>query len=116
MRRRVHETGHADCNAILMAQESVVSCETCGLVQTVEPLKPGMAAECLRCGSYIGRPTTWRSLEVTAALTLAALVLYVPANIYPIMKMHLYGGYSESTVWDRSEEHTSELQSQSNLV
>ena len=83
-----------------MAQESVVSCETCGLVQTVEPLKPGMAAECLRCGSYIGRPTTWRSLEVTAALTLAALVLYVPANIYPIMKMHLYGGYSESTVWD----------------
>jgi paraquat-inducible protein A len=83
-----------------MAQESVVSCETCGLVQTVEPLKPGMAAECLRCGSFIGRPTTWRSLEVTAALTLAALVLYVPANIYPIMKMYLYGGYSESTVWD----------------
>jgi paraquat-inducible protein A len=83
-----------------MAQESVVSCETCGLVQTVEPLKPGMAAECLRCGSFIGRPTTWRSLEVTAALSFAALVLYVPANIYPIMKMHLYGGYSESTVWD----------------
>jgi paraquat-inducible protein A len=83
-----------------MPQESVVSCETCGLVQTVEPLKPGLAAECLRCGSFIGRPSTTRSLEVTAALTLAALVLYVPANIYPIMKMHLYGGYSESTVWD----------------
>ena len=83
-----------------MAQESVVSCETCGLVQTVEPLRPGTVAECLRCGSFIGRPTTSRSLEITAALTLAALVLYVPANIYPIMKMYLYGGYSESTVWD----------------
>jgi paraquat-inducible protein A len=37
---------------------------------------------------------------VTAALSLAALVLYVPANIYPIMKMYMYGAYSESTVWE----------------
>jgi paraquat-inducible protein A len=24
----------------------------------------------------------------------------VPANIYPILRMHFYGAYSESTVWD----------------
>ena len=54
----------------------------------------------MRCGSFIGARRSTRSLEVTAALSLAALILYVPANIYPITKMYLYGGYSESTVWD----------------
>jgi len=83
-----------------MAQASVVACDTCGLVQEVEALAPGTAAECIRCGSFVGARTSTRGLEVTAALSLAALILYVPANIYPIMKMYLYGGYSESTVWD----------------
>lgn len=83
-----------------MANESLVTCDTCGLLQAVEGLTPGMAAECIRCGSFVGARRSTASLEITAALSLAALVLYVPANIYPIMKMYLYGGYSESTVWD----------------
>ncbi|MGH8519262.1 MAG: paraquat-inducible protein A, partial [Panacagrimonas sp.] len=83
-----------------MAGESIVSCDTCGLVQTVEPLRPGTAAECMRCGSFVAARTTARRLEVVAALSLAALVLYVPANVFPIMKMYMYGAYSESTVWD----------------
>jgi paraquat-inducible protein A len=83
-----------------MAGESIVSCDTCGLVQTMEPLRPGTAAECMRCGSFVAVRRSGRSLEVTAALSLAALILYVPANVYPIMRMYLYGGYSENTVWD----------------
>ena len=84
-----------------MASEPVVaSCPTCGLVQAVEPLRPGTVAECMRCGSFLEARRSERSLEVTAALTLAALILYVPANVYPITKMYLYGAYSESTVWD----------------
>jgi len=83
-----------------MAQASVVACDTCGLIQEVDALAPGTAAECIRCGSFVGARSSTRSLEVTAALSLAALILYLPANIYPIMKMYLYGGYSESTVWD----------------
>ena len=80
--------------------ESIVSCETCGLVQKVEGLIAGTAAECIRCASFIAAPSSTRRLEVVAALSLAALVLYVPANIFPIMKMYMYGVYSESTVWD----------------
>jgi paraquat-inducible protein A len=83
-----------------MAGDTTVSCDTCGLVQAVETLTPGTAAECVRCGSFVAARRSTRSLEVTAALSLAALILYVPANIYPIMKMHLHGAYSESTVWD----------------
>jgi paraquat-inducible protein A len=40
------------------------------------------------------------SLGRTAALSLTALLLYVPANIYPILTMDYYGMHSESTVWD----------------
>jgi paraquat-inducible protein A len=84
----------------MMARASVVSCDTCGLVQAVERLPAGTAAECVRCGSFLAAGSgAWR-LEAVAALSLAALVLYVPANIYPILKMHLHGSYSESTVWD----------------
>lgn len=82
-----------------MAAQQMVSCDTCGLVQAVEPLAPGMAAECIRCGSFLDARRSTRSLEVTAALSLSALILYVPANIFPMMKMYLHGAYSESTVW-----------------
>jgi len=83
-----------------MAGESVIACDTCGLVQEVEPLSPGTVAECMRCSSFLIARSTTRRLEVVAALSLAALVLYVPANIFPIMKMYMYGVYSESTIWD----------------
>jgi paraquat-inducible protein A len=82
-----------------MAAAQVISCETCGLVQRMAPVQPGTAAECARCGDAIvqrGRG----SLELTAALALAALILYIPANIYPILRMNLRGMYTESTVWD----------------
>ncbi len=83
----------------MAAAEIVLSCDTCGLTQRIEPLAPGTTAECIRCGATVAtRPRGGG--EVTAALTLAALVLYVPANIYPILSMNLYGTYSENTVWD----------------
>jgi paraquat-inducible protein A len=83
-----------------MAAENVIACETCGLVQRVDPLTKGAAAECFRCGAFLGVRKTSASLHVTAALSLAALVLYIPANIYPILRMEMYGAHSESTIWD----------------
>ena len=83
----------------MASHESVLACETCGLAQRVDELDPGTTAECIRCGSSImSRP--WSGVQTTAALTIAALVLYVPANIYPILSMNLYGTYSENTIWD----------------
>jgi paraquat-inducible protein A len=40
------------------------------------------------------------SLHVTAAFALAALILYVPANVFPILHVEMYGATSENTVWD----------------
>jgi paraquat-inducible protein A len=83
-----------------MAADNVMACETCGMVQRVEPLTKGAAAECFRCGTFLGVRRGSASLHVTAALSLAALVLYVPANISPILHMELYGAGSDSTIWD----------------
>lgn len=79
--------------------ESINACKTCGLLQRIETLQPGTAAECFRCGSVIGKYPA-DSLGRTAAFSLAALIFFVPANIYPILRMDFYGAYSESTVWD----------------
>jgi paraquat-inducible protein A len=79
--------------------ESVVACKTCGLLQRLEALQPGTAAECFRCGSDVGRRPV-DSLGRTAAFSLAALIFFVPANTYPILLMDFYGAYSENTVWD----------------
>ncbi len=80
------------------SKEDIVCCQTCGLVQQVEPLQPHKAAECPRCGAVVSEHRA-SSVVPTAALSLAALILYVPANIYPILRMERYGAYSESTVW-----------------
>lgn len=78
---------------------SVVACPHCGLVQRLDPLPPGTVADCARCDSVIAK-AGHNSLGRTAALTLAALLLFVPANIYPIMRMEFRGVFTESTVWD----------------
>src|SRR5260221_5211944 len=79
--------------------DTLLACQTCGLTQRIDRLEPGTVAECIRCVS----PITWRGLgglDVSLAFTVSALVLYVPANLYPILSMNMYGAYSENTVWD----------------
>jgi paraquat-inducible protein A len=81
------------------AVETVIACETCGLMQRVEELEPGAVAECCRCSSVVANRKI-NSLGRTAAFSLGALILYIPANIYPILRMNYYGAYSENTIWD----------------
>ncbi len=79
--------------------ETIVACPTCNLLQRIGSLERGAVAECCRCGTAVSRRPK-ASLARTAALSLAALILYVPANLYPILRMAYYGAYSENTVWD----------------
>ena len=82
-----------------MMGSDVLCCPGCGLTLRADPPSRGERAECPRCATTVSRGTHG-SLQLTAALALAALILYIPANIYPILRMHFYGAYSESTVWD----------------
>jgi paraquat-inducible protein A len=80
--------------------EALIACRTCGQVQRMVQLAPREAAECCRCGALVAPRGASQSLQRVAAFSLAALAFYVPANIYPILRMNFYGAYSESTVWD----------------
>jgi paraquat-inducible protein A len=79
--------------------DRIVACDTCALVQQVDEVPEGSTVQCARCGSRIFRRVS-NQLARTAAFSLAALILYIPANVYPILRMERMGEFSESTIWD----------------
>jgi len=70
-----------------------VGCETCTLV--VVPDGPG--ADCPRCGSSLHERKP-DSIAWTWALVIAAAVLYLPANIYPVLTVMQLGAGAPSTI------------------
>jgi paraquat-inducible protein A len=71
----------------------LIACHDCDLLQAEIPLKPGCAASCSRCGAVLYRNST-ASIDRTLAYTLAAAVLFVIANVYPIFAIELQGAGS----------------------
>lgn len=73
------------------AARGLATCHWCGKVQ---PLERG---HCGRCDAalHLRKP---HSLQRTWALTLAAAILYVPANLLPIMRADQIGGDEENTI------------------
>ena len=61
------------------AAKGLASCHSCGLVSPI-----WQAEECPRCGTALHLRKS-SSLERTLALTITALILYFPANLFPIM-------------------------------
>jgi len=76
----------------------LISCRTCGLVQQWEGLPRRHQVECGRCGEVLARDRPF-SRARTAAFSLAALFLYLSANLYPVMTMNYLGRETENTVW-----------------
>lgn len=81
---------------ISAAAQHATGCTTCGLVNTL-PTIAGAAAVCKRCGSklHMRKPN---SLEFTWALLFTAVILYIPANAYPMMITTSLGQTHASTI------------------
>jgi paraquat-inducible protein A len=77
----------------------VVGCETCGLVSVPRPEDP----RCPRCESVL-RPRKPDSIVRTWALVIAAAVLYVPANYFPVLTVVQLGAGQPSTILGGVEE------------
>ena len=77
----------------------LVACETCGLVQQIGTVPAGAVALCARCRFqlYKRRPD---SRVRTIAFSLAALILYIPSNYYPVVTAQYHGQHSETTVYE----------------
>ncbi|AOB31823.1 paraquat-inducible protein A [Bordetella sp. H567] len=68
----------------------LISCEHCGGVYRRQELGPGEQASCVRCGTVLWRysglhPSGW------LALALAALIVFLIANAYPVAIMRVQG-------------------------
>jgi paraquat-inducible protein A len=59
----------------------------------------GKVATCSRCG-HRDHSWTHRSARLCLVFSLTALILYVPANVFPFMTIELYGRRNSSTIWD----------------
>jgi paraquat-inducible protein A len=69
--------------ALSGAQAGLASCETCGLLS--RPARPAQPGHCPRCGSEL----EWRrhgSIQYTWAFVIAAAIMYIPANLLPVLK------------------------------
>jgi len=74
----------------------LVACRTCGLVMRRLP-NPHAPASCRRCASLL-RERLPGSAENTLAWLIAGVILYIPANVLPVMYVSGVGGGEESTI------------------
>jgi paraquat-inducible protein A len=80
-----------------VADASLVSCPHCDLLQRLPELEPGTSARCPRCGHELWRPRE-DSLNRTLALTMAAAILFIVANLVPMLGIRVVGRATATTV------------------
>ena len=74
--------------------QQLVGCHACDLVV---PVAGGSHARCPRCGSALHARKV-DSINRTWALVLTAVILYVPANVYPVMTVISFGSGEPDTI------------------
>ncbi|HNY49019.1 MAG TPA: paraquat-inducible protein A [Smithella sp.] len=81
----------------------IVACLDCDLLQRVSELPDGAAARCRRCGHTIAldRP---EYLENTLALTIAAVIALVVANVSPLLELSVSGRQTSTTILGGAQE------------
>ncbi|MFO1085205.1 MAG: paraquat-inducible protein A [Reyranellaceae bacterium] len=88
-----------DAPSLLQLRPGSVGCEGCGLVS----VPADGDGHCPRCGSALHERKPG-SISRTWALVIAAAVLYVPANVYPVLTVIQLGAGQPSTIMGGVEE------------
>ena len=80
-------------------QAIIRACPCCGLAQLVPDIPPRMRACCVRCNTSLHkRSTILRGNNRTAAIALAALILYPMAVTLPMLRIERFGHLHESSI------------------
>jgi len=74
-----------------------VACPDCDLLQRIPPLAPGARAACVRCRRVLARHPTG-SRDAPLALTVAAAIALIVANVLPLMELHVVGRFASTTI------------------
>ena len=78
--------------------EQLLVCEYCDTVYRRCRLARGEVAECTRCQCELER-YQWLNPAVLLALVLTALLMFVQANVWPIVTLGLNGQHNGVTLW-----------------
>ncbi len=82
----------------VMSGADLLACHECDLLQRATPLARGHVATCTRCSAPLYRNTPG-SLEKTLAYALAAAVLFVLANIFPVAELEAQDSHTSATLF-----------------
>jgi paraquat-inducible protein A len=74
------------------------ACPECDLLLNPPSPEPGDKAHCPRCGYLLQRPHK-HSVERSLALSLAGLVLMIPANTLPMLGIKIFGNSVDGSLW-----------------
>jgi paraquat-inducible protein A len=75
------------------------ACHCCGLIHRLPALGEGERAMCVRCRSTIARASAGpAAAQRTAAVALAAFILYWPAVLLPILEIERLGHRHQSSI------------------
>jgi paraquat-inducible protein A len=81
----------------------LIGCHACALVSAVPAEPHGVATPCPRCGAALHHRKP-DSIARTWALVLTSVILYVPANVFPMMTVISFGKGSPDTILSGVEE------------
>lgn len=79
------------------APHALVACPECDRLQRAVALEPHERARCVRCGAELFRCEP-DSLDRALAFALAAAILFVPANLFPILGLDIQGHHNAATL------------------
>ncbi|MDB5927785.1 MAG: Paraquat-inducible protein [Betaproteobacteria bacterium] len=81
--------------ALTAAQSGLVGCKACGLLS--RPAALAFLGYCPRCGARL-ESRRGHSIEYTWAFIVAAAILYVPANMLPVLTTYTTGSFESDTI------------------
>src|SRR4051812_29131767 len=77
--------------------QAIVVCEQCAAAHRWRLLASSEVAHCSRCGAVLGRGHRL-GIDALLALTVAALVVFLIANLSPIVSLQLQGRHADTTL------------------
>ncbi|WP_268800799.1 paraquat-inducible protein A [Pseudomonas huanghezhanensis] len=75
-----------------------IICEHCDSLYDAPSLRKGESSYCVRCDAVLERGPRM-SVEQLLALSIAAGIMFVFANVFPVISINLQGLHNEVTLW-----------------
>ncbi|HEX7232988.1 MAG TPA: paraquat-inducible protein A [Candidatus Binatia bacterium] len=75
----------------------IVACPDCDLLQRIPELPAGGKARCSRCSCNLALRLA-EPIDLPLALTITAAIVFLVANIYPLMSLSAVGRFASTTI------------------